>query len=93
MPHLSRFLLPLLVGLFLGPTRVRAADPPTEPADIIRTFEKAWVVPKGYMGRLQMGCGYSSLVVCAGSRLPCRWEAGVLTARTPNPAFSMARRT
>jgi len=49
MPHLSRFLLPLLVGLFVGPTSVRAADPPTEPADIIRTFEKAWVVPKGYM--------------------------------------------
>ena len=47
MPYLFRFLL--LVGLFVGPASVRAADPPTEPADIIRTFEKAWVVPKGYM--------------------------------------------
>ncbi len=43
------FRLFLLVGLFVGPASVRAADPPTEPADIIRTFEKAWVVPKGYM--------------------------------------------
>ena len=49
MPHLSRFLLPLLVGLFAEPASVRAADPPTEPAEIIRTFEKAWVVPTGYM--------------------------------------------
>ena len=43
------FRLLLLVGLFVGPASVRAADPPTEPADIIRTFEKAWIVPKGYM--------------------------------------------
>lgn len=50
MPHLSRFLI--LVGLFSGTAFVRAADPPTEPADIIRTFEKAWVVPKGYMRSL-----------------------------------------
>ena len=49
MPQLCRFFLPLLVGLFVGPASVRAADPPTEPADIIHTFEKAWVVPKGYM--------------------------------------------
>lgn len=49
MPQLCRFFLPLLVGLFVGPASVRAADPPTEPADIIRTFEKAWGVPKGYM--------------------------------------------
>lgn len=47
MPHLSRFLI--LVSLFSGSAFVRAADPPTEPADIIRTFEKAWVAPKGYM--------------------------------------------
>ncbi len=47
MPHLSRFLI--LVNLFSGSAFVRAADPPAEPADIIRTFEKAWVVPKGYM--------------------------------------------
>ena len=43
------FRLLLLVGLFVGSASVRAADPPTELADIIRTFEKAWVVPKGYM--------------------------------------------
>ena len=43
------FRLLLLVGLFVGPASVRAADPTTEPADIIRTFEKAWIVPKGYM--------------------------------------------
>ena len=49
MPQLCRFFLPLLVGLFVGPASVRAADPPTEPADIIHTFEKAWVVPTGYM--------------------------------------------
>ena len=47
MPYLFRFLL--LVVLFIGPASVRAADPPTEPADIIRKFEKAWIVPKGYM--------------------------------------------
>ncbi len=47
MPHLSRLLI--LVSLFSGSAFVHAADPPTEPADIIRTFEKAWVVPKGYM--------------------------------------------
>lgn len=47
MPLLPRLLV--VVGLFSGTAIVRAADPPTEPADIIRTFEKAWVVPKGYM--------------------------------------------
>jgi len=39
----------LLIGLLLGPAPVRAEDPPTEPTDIMSTFEKAWVVPKGYM--------------------------------------------
>ena len=39
----------LLAGLFVGLASVRAADPTTEPADIIRMYEKAWVVPKGYM--------------------------------------------
>ena len=47
MRNLSRFLL--LLGLAAAPPQGRAADPPTEAADIIRTFEKAWVVPKGYM--------------------------------------------
>jgi len=47
MQHPSRFLL--LLGLAAVPIPGRAADPPTEPADIVRTFEKAWVVPKGYM--------------------------------------------
>lgn len=47
MRSLTRFLL--LLGLAAVPTTGRAADPPTEPADIIRTFEKAWVVPRGYM--------------------------------------------
>lgn len=47
MPHLSRFLI--LFSLFSGSTFVRAADPPPEPAEIIRAFEKAWVAPKGYM--------------------------------------------
>jgi hypothetical protein len=46
MPYVSRFIL---VGLLAGSTYARAADPPPEPADIIRTFEKVWVAPKGYM--------------------------------------------
>ena len=47
MRHLSRFLL--LVGLAAVPVSGRAADPPTEPAEIIRAFEKAWASPKGHM--------------------------------------------
>ena len=47
MRSLSRFLL--LLGLAAAPLPGRAADPPTEAADIIRAFEKVWVVPKGYM--------------------------------------------
>lgn len=47
IPYLLRLLL--LAGLCAAPASVRAADPPPEPADIIRTFEKAWAVPKGYM--------------------------------------------
>jgi hypothetical protein len=47
MVTLSRYLV--LATLFVGPAHVRAADPPTDPAEVIRTFEKAWVAPKGYM--------------------------------------------
>ena len=47
MHDLSRFVL--LLGFVAVPGTGRAVDPPTAPADIIRAFEKAWVVPKGYM--------------------------------------------
>jgi hypothetical protein len=47
MSTLTRCLL--LTALFLGPATIRAADSPTDPAEVIRTFEKAWVTPKGYM--------------------------------------------
>lgn len=47
MRNLSRSFL--LLGLAAVPTPGRAADPPPEPADVIRTFEKAWAAPKGYM--------------------------------------------
>jgi len=47
MPFLFQCLV--LAGLFAGPAPVRAADPPTDPAEVIRTFEKAWGAPKGYM--------------------------------------------
>lgn len=44
---LSRCLV--LAGLFAGAGQVRAADPPPDPVEVIRTFEKAWAGPKGYM--------------------------------------------
>lgn len=47
MQHLSRFFL--FLGFAAVPISGRAADPPTEPSDTIRAFEKAWVAPKGYM--------------------------------------------
>ena len=56
---------------------------PTEPDDPARESDCC---------RNAARCGYSSLAVRTGSRKPCGWEAGVLTARTPNPAFAMARR-
>ena len=47
MPFSVRCLV--LAGLFAGASQVRAADPPPDPAEVIRTFEKAWIAPKGYM--------------------------------------------
>jgi hypothetical protein len=47
MGTFSRYLV--FVALFVGPAHVRAADPPTDPAEVVRTFEKAWAAPKGYM--------------------------------------------
>ena len=47
MHDLSRFVL--LLGFVAVPGTGRAVHPPTAPADIIRTFEKAWLAPKGYM--------------------------------------------
>ena len=81
MPHLSRVLLLLLVGLFLWPSPVRAADPPTEPADIIRTFEKAWVVPKGYMRPLDDAgwkarmTAFQKLAACGEKAIPALTDA------------------
>jgi hypothetical protein len=39
----------VLAGLFAGTAQVRAADPPPDPVEVIRAFEKAWGAPKGYM--------------------------------------------
>lgn len=47
MRNPSQFLLLLSFAALAVPGR--AADPPTEPAEIIRAYEKAWVAPKGYM--------------------------------------------
>lgn len=40
----------LILACFLtGTLQVRSADTPSDPAEVIRTFEKAWTAPKGYM--------------------------------------------
>ena len=62
MQNLSRFLL--LLGLAAVPTSSRAADPPTEAADFIRTFEKAWVAPKGYMRSLDDAGWKARMTAC-----------------------------
>ncbi len=79
MPYSFRFLL--LVGLVVGPASVRASDPPTDPADIIRTFEKAWIVPKGYMRPLDDAgwkarmAAFQMLAVCGEKAIPALTEA------------------
>ncbi len=47
MPRTVRILA--LVALLAGTPQARAADPPPDPAEVVRAFEKAWVAPKGYM--------------------------------------------
>ncbi len=79
MPYMFRFLL--LVGLFVGPASVRAADPQTEPTDIIRTFEKAWIVPKGYMRPLDDAgwkarmTAFQKLAACGEKAVPVLTDA------------------
>lgn len=79
MRNLSRFLL--LLGLAAVPTSSRAADPPTEAADIIRTFEKAWVAPKGYMRPLDDAgwkarmTAYQKLAVMGEKAIPALTDA------------------
>jgi hypothetical protein len=80
MPVMIRWLL-LAVPL-VGPTApVVGADPPIDPAEVIRTHEKAWILPKGYMRPLDdtgwkaRMTAFQKLAVAGEKAIPALTEA------------------
>ncbi len=71
----------LLAVLFGTAIPVTAADPPTDPAEVIRTYEKAWVKPKGYMRPLDDAgwkarmTAFQKLAVAGDKAVPALTEA------------------